>query len=1024
MIPDKLQVRNFMCYGEDLPPLQLSGLHVACLTGHNGAGKSALLDALTWALWGKARAKSDDDLIALGRDEMEVVLEFKVNEQTYRVIRRRKRGKRSGTTTLDFQICEPSGTWRRLTGDTVTDTQDTITRVLRLDYDTFINSAFLLQGRADEFTGRKPAERKQVLADILGLADYEELERQAKETAQSFSKELDELRHFIDHLQAQAAQRPMLEQLLTEAQEQVAIADEELSAHELVAQELRERSAQLQTLSAERTALVQTVARDMQAQREIQAEIAQSHVNVTAFEAVIGRQSEIEAGITALHEAEAALKEMDQRRDKAYELKEEHDRWQREINELRAALELELRSASDRLAHLDEQLERRTTTEQEHARLTAELGHIGDIRVTIVRLRQDETALVEQQTIQLELQVREAELQGLINVRRDALIAAQQEHQRRIVELDVQVGRLPDIERELRELRGEQLRLQALDDELATRRDALSGALERQGELQGALQAVEAEGKAIVDKLRLVQEGATTCPVCDGELGTAGVARIIDQYTGQRDALRERVVALRQERRTTEASILEQRAAVEQIEQMLAARATVEARRAKLELQHSQAVEATTQRDKLRVTLAMLGAQLEQQAYAQEEQAQLQQLTAQLSSLGSLGTTRKKLAALRSQIAELEQQLVAAQQLEQRVTRLDVELAAISEAAAQRPAALARYEALHNQIADEAYGTAEREARDAIVAAGQTLGYRKEAHAALREEVEQLKLWEQEVPTLQRALLSIETERTQLQRLHEQNARYDEQLATARVLIATLEQQLQDQTEVELALRNAEIRSRQLQHQLQSVQRALGSAEESLRTCEKNITLLAEQQKRAALLAEERAVYDELAQAFGKKGIQAMLIETAIPEIEHEANELLGRMTENQFHLALETQRDTKKGDSTIETLDIRISDTLGTRDYQMYSGGEAFRVNFAIRIALSKLLARRAGASLKTLIIDEGFGTQDGTGRDRLVEAINTIQDDFERILIITHIQELKDMFQSQIEITKTPEGSMWAII
>ena len=152
------------------------------------------------------------------------------------------------------------------------------------------------------------------------------------------------------------------------------------------------------------------------------------------------------------------------------------------------------------------------------------------------------------------------------------------------------------------------------------------------------------------------------------------------------------------------------------------------------------------------------------------------------------------------------------------------------------------------------------------------------------------------------------------------------------------------------------------------------------------------------------------------------MIETAIPEIEREANTLLGGMTDNQMHLVFETQGETKKGDVT-ETLDIKISDTLGTRDYDAYSGGESFRVDFAIRVALAKLLARRAGARLETLVIDEGFGSQDARGRERLVEAITSIQRDFKQILVVTHIQELKDMFPVQIEIVKTPEGSRWAI-
>jgi exonuclease SbcC len=179
-----------------------------------------------------------------------------------------------------------------------------------------------------------------------------------------------------------------------------------------------------------------------------------------------------------------------------------------------------------------------------------------------------------------------------------------------------------------------------------------------------------------------------------------------------------------------------------------------------------------------------------------------------------------------------------------------------------------------------------------------------------------------------------------------------------------------------------------------------------------------ETEKLTQQAVREEKIYQDLAQAFGKRGIQALLIETALPEIETEANELLARMTDNRMHLKIETQRETKSG-SVIETLEIRIADELGTRNYEMFSGGEAFRINFALRIALSKLLARRAGAPLPTLVIDEGFGTQDTTGIEKIKEAINSIQDDFEKILVITHIEELRDAFPTRINVIKTAGGS-----
>ncbi|OGE42580.1 hypothetical protein A3A45_00850, partial [Candidatus Daviesbacteria bacterium RIFCSPLOWO2_01_FULL_36_8] len=182
-------------------------------------------------------------------------------------------------------------------------------------------------------------------------------------------------------------------------------------------------------------------------------------------------------------------------------------------------------------------------------------------------------------------------------------------------------------------------------------------------------------------------------------------------------------------------------------------------------------------------------------------------------------------------------------------------------------------------------------------------------------------------------------------------------------------------------------------------------------------------------LQKDTEMFEELSVAFGKKGIQAMIIEAAIPEIEEESNKLLGRLSEGRMKITLETQKETKTKMSDgekgiVETLDIIISDEMGERPYEMYSGGEAFRVNFAIRLAISKLLTHRAGAKLQFLVIDEGFGSQDAPGRARLVEAIDAIKDDFEKIIIITHIEELKEEFPVRIEVSKNNVGSTFEVI
>ena len=189
MIPLTLNVRNFMSYTDVHEPLRFDGIHVAVLTGDNGHGKSALLVAITWALWGRARARAVDELIHAGASEMEVEFEFELDGDTYRVIRKRQRRGKSGYSDLQFAVLADGG-YKPLTERSVVETERLIERTLRMSYDTFTNSSFIQQGRADSFTINSPADRKRILAEVLELGYYDELEGRAKERFKTREAEL------------------------------------------------------------------------------------------------------------------------------------------------------------------------------------------------------------------------------------------------------------------------------------------------------------------------------------------------------------------------------------------------------------------------------------------------------------------------------------------------------------------------------------------------------------------------------------------------------------------------------------------------------------------------------------------------------------------------------------------------------------------------------------------------------------------------------------------------------------------
>ena len=184
MIPIQLRIAGFLSYREPVE-VDFTTFDLACISGQNGAGKSSLLDAMTWALFGQAR-KRDDSLVNLQSKAAEVALTFGYENNVYRVQRTLPRGK---TTILEFQI-KSGDEWKPLTERTSRETQARIEQTLRLDYETFVNAAFFLQGKADQFTQQNAEKRKDVLSNILGLEVWETYKARTVEKRRGLEEEV------------------------------------------------------------------------------------------------------------------------------------------------------------------------------------------------------------------------------------------------------------------------------------------------------------------------------------------------------------------------------------------------------------------------------------------------------------------------------------------------------------------------------------------------------------------------------------------------------------------------------------------------------------------------------------------------------------------------------------------------------------------------------------------------------------------------------------------------------------------
>ncbi len=1028
MIPTHLTLQNFMCYrsnGDGPLTLNLDGLHVACLSGENGAGKSTLLDAITWVLWGKARM-SDDELIAQGESEMQVDLGFILNGLSYRVTRKRQRA-RSGTRSagkswLDLQVCSEQG-WKPLGGGKISETEQTIANLLRMSYDTFINASFLLQNRADEFTRKTASERKQVLADILDLHDYAMLEERAKRRARQLDDQIKGLDGRLAQLQQEAEKLDLYTQWVAQAELKVAALSQQLESAELTQQAAEE---QVQTLKAKLPLLQELRSRlnKLRAEQQQQTqEIAGLHSRIAEAEELLQRSAEIEAGMAQLAQAKAELERLEELRPRYEALRE---RW-RELNEQIKDVERSLLSERDRLANeqqrLMNQVARRPTIEATLADLEQRLADLAPLDEELNARRQHlDTLLVRISQVNA-LLMEQRDLRSAIEKRQDSLVAVREEKKRLLKRLTDQLADVPRWQADLTAVR-EQATLLANDEQqLDALRQREQAQVDSVSQLRAESQRLKEQADQIKKYQALLVPGQATCPVCRSELGHGGIEQVHQHYDAELQEMRRRYSACKKEADASEADLKQLREAMSSLEQQINTRRQQVAQIPALERQLAQAAAAQLEQQQVAAELAPIEEQLAREEYAQEERARLRVILAELNELGSdPAALEQERKALQTQLRQLEQQLGEQANLQAACITQRNELAQVEADAAKLPELAAQLAALTTTIEQGDFAHDLRQQQQAVKAEGEALGYNKDAHTTARTELQRLQPWIDAERRLREAQIRLDGDRRLLQQTTELNERRAADITQITREEAALAQELQALPAAEQREREATQVANTYRNTLKVAERDLTEKQALCKGASHAATQLHERQQERRALAERQGVFQDLAEAFGKKGVQAMLIETAIPEIEREANRLLARMTDNQMHLTFEMQRDTKKGD-TVETLEIKIADALGTRTYDAFSGGEAMRVNFAIRVALSRLLAHRAGASLETLVIDEGFGALDATGRERFVEAITSVQQDFKRILVITHIEELKERFPAQIEITKTPQGSRWEL-
>ena len=806
MILDRLQISGFLSYNEKVE-IDFSGFTLACISGANGAGKSSLLEAITWALFGEARRK-DDAVINMRADTAEVTLDFDYESVRYQVQRSKSRNK---TTLLEFRLRNLEGKWLPLTEATMRATEDLIRRTLHLDYETFINASFFLQGKADQFAQQRPGDRKRILSGILGLEVWESYREEAARRRKTQETELllvnNDLEEIDDELQQETERKERFTRLEKEVESKQALFEARktlLDQQRLIAdrihqdqRQLEKQRAELQRLREENAKMVDDLA--------IRLQEREHHQLLLKNEAQIKQEFEAwEAARKALEDWEAVALNFHQFKSQ--------------------------RQAPQRVIDIEE------------TRLQSELD--------MLRQKQAEIAAIEENLPELEKLVEESG--------------------KTVAECTEKLAVCADYEKELHTLQDEKARARAENTRLKDEMDEI-----------------------VTHRTHLEEISGATCPTCEKPLSTDERQRLVDEINTRG---KEKGDAYRDNQKLMEQCDIRYR----ELETAL-----IDLQRVDAELKLQQRI-FDAKSEELRKK------QQELKDWQKKGAQRLADLTVILSSMSFAPEAREELAVIDARLKDLGYDAAAHEQ----ARRLENDGRASQDKRMQLEQAKSALVPLERDIESLQKNIGNSETHLAVMV------------EELKQAEEKLEIESASLPDVSR----LEAEY------------YDAQLVLKRVVF----EQGQARNAVEVL--------------------------DKLR--ERKVTRLEEKDQLNAKITDLKT----LERAFGKDGIPALLIEQALPDIQNHANEVLDRLTSGGMSISFETQREFKdrKREDRRETLDILIRDSAGERAYELFSGGEAFRVNFAIRLALSRVLAHRAGARLQTLVIDEGFGSQDAEGRQR----------------------------------------------
>ncbi|WHP65078.1 AAA family ATPase [Vibrio harveyi] len=974
------------------------------INGPTGSGKTSILDAICFALYGETTGNERQGIqmrcdMAAPTLLTEVTLEFSLHGKSYRVIRSpeqeapKARGEGMTVRKHTAALYEITDEEKLITSKT-TQVKTEVTNIIGLNETQFRQVMVLPQGKFRELLLATSKEREEIFGQLFQTDIYKKIEYALKDKASAISKAKDEFDNQIRGALQVAGVSSEAE--LTEQREALSVQFESVQKQE------QESLAQLNALKTE---LQKAEALSNEFKKREQAEIALKQ-HLEQSDAVSSRQLQLD------NAKKASKVEL------PYVTLQSASKQTQELEQKVAKLSQDLTVANDAVKSKEGALQTAKEQAAQLPKLTEQQYQLEGMKGKLVEKSELEKAINAGLTQKSEF---EATLKKYIALKEKLTLEAQQ-GQKSLDQARVDVASIGTVEAEIKQqqrLMQDLQKLTGLNQELAkldaltpSKQASVDQAKARYVELQRSADTLELSwhnAQAAVLAQRL--QAGEMCPVC-GSVEHPQPAQFVgeevtkEQVQRARNTEREGQVALNQLSNQLEQHNIAVGQYKQQIEQLSvelgqtasmdlsALQASMQQLSERLQqlssinlVQLEQSVNELNQRC---VTGEGKINDLQNQMAANEStikvnREQLAKLSASLDAkYSSLEVLEQDIVAIQKQIAELNSALENAQNhLQQAVlAKTNIE------------SQLTTNQQWLNEALDR-FSTAKADWEQAL----QASAFEDEAQfLACKVDEAEMQVWQQEIDAFKQTQIKLEQ------------------------TLADLSSTLKDLALPDLENLNVKLNS--VQQSYVEARNQLDSTRSLFERLEKVRNDIATLHDKNIKLEDEYKVFGTLYDvASGKTGsrisLHRFVLGVLLDDVLIQASQRLSLMSKGRYILARKTEG--FKG-AAGRGLDLVVEDsyTGKTRDVATLSGGESFMAALALALGLSDVVQSYSGGiRLDTLFIDEGFGSLDPESLDLAIQTLVDLQQTGRMIGVISHVSELKEQMAQRIDVEPSRLGS-----